>query len=731
MARNHLAAKLALGWDTHVGRAGALAASLGVGAAILWLPAVAWAEPSGESSAAVSTPPASGHTRTAATSSSSGAGLRQSAARRHRSIRVSFGHSATGTEAPSSGFSSVESGPEPAIARKHLFAPRRPSSRGTDHPTSPVESPLPSSLLAYARRHAEEHDTNRVGIRRRSMETTGLVAAEPAATIAVSIDGSPAGPVAIAGDGIVYQVTTRSSMSSDVTRVSVLTPDGQLLATSRAIAGLPEPDCQAVGRPDGTLALVTLNDKKTLSTISIIDRNGSVVRNTTVLGRAESVTLTASGAVFVDTSWTIPFFPTGYVDLATVYVSPQNTVRSFAPSGVTAGPDGTAYLVSSRTGVPTQMIRPSGRAQKIVVPVGSNAGTAPVFDEDGTAYWTIGTPTLFGGEKTRLYTLARTLTVTRTVTGFPAGAVVTAQGVVVVTQTGYQHNAYDGTTYYSWIVDNTVVASQAIDGGSSSQVTPGGTVYAVLDMPAQHVASVVVMDSGGIRGTVTLPGSLASNGPVDVTGSGPRVGEQGYVTYDSGGSRYLAVLDPDGTVARTVLFPDDASYTSPVFFGPDGAPYLFLAYGYAQGEVASQQIVAVASDSYTPMVSGPVKYDDPRVQFSPDGTGYLLGGSIRSGMLGVLGFDASGDTPVALTAPPIPAGRALAFAPDGTAYTFLAGIDDVSLYALSPAGATEVLPLTCLPLLPAVVGPDGTLYLTAADAIDNTVVTLIRPTAVR
>ncbi|KMO68568.1 hypothetical protein MCHLDSM_06099 [Mycolicibacterium chlorophenolicum] len=586
-------------------------------------------------------------------------------------------------------------------------------------------------MLAYARRHTENQDTNRVGIRQSSKQTTGLFTAEPAATIAVSVDGSPAGPVAIAGDGIAYQVTTRSSSSSDVTRVSVLTPDGQLLATSRAIAGLPEPDCQAVGRPDGSLVLVTLNDKETLSTISIINGNGSVVRTTTVLGRAESMTSSASGAVFVDTSWTIPFFPTGYGDLATLYVSPQNTVRTFAPSGVTAGPDGTAYLVSSRTGIPTQMIRPSGRVQRIVVPFGSNAGTAPVFAGDGTAYWTVGTPTLFGGEKTRLYTLDDTLKVTRTVTGFPARAVVTAQGVVVVTQTGYQQTAYQGTTYYSWIADNTVVASQAIDGASNSQVTPGGTVYAVLDTPAQQVTSVLVMDSGRTRGTVTLPGTLASNGPLDVDGSGPRVGEQGYVTYESAGRRYLAVLDPDGTVARTVLLPDDASYTSPVFFGPDGAPYVFLAFGYAQGEVASQQVLAVASDTYTPMVSGPVKYDDPRIQFSPDGTGYLLGSDNQSGFMNVIGFDAPGTTPVALTDTPIFAGRILVFAPDGTAYTFLAGIDGVSLYALSPAGATEVLPLTYFPLVPVVVAPDGTLYLTAHGGGDNTVVTLIPPTAVR
>lgn len=708
MAYGQRAGKHTSGSGMHVGRIGVLAAALGIGAAILGLPGVAYADAGADAPAHASAAPARGHVRIATVERLSGGATktRSSEGRRRSSA-------------------------EPSTQRRHVVTERRtqkrllalhPLSHDTDVPNTPVESPLASSMLAYVRRQDDKP-----GPATTSGLTTGLVA-EQADPISVAIDDLPAGPVALAGHAIAYQVTTRPGSPSGSTRVSVLDSDGRLLATSRAIAGVPDPDCQAIGRPDGTLVLVTLNDGETHSKISIINARGKVIRTRTVLGRAESVTASVSGAVFVDTSWTIPFFPTGYGDLATVYVSAHNTVRSFAPSHLTMGPDGTTYVVSSFNGAPTLMIRPHGWIVRLLAPLVRNAGSAPVFAADGTAYWAVGSRSLFGGEKTRLYTLDRTMKVSPAVIGLPGGVSVTNNGVILTTYTGYTQTAYDGTTHYTWINDNKLEASQALTGGSRSQVTPGGTVYTALLKPSQPSFDVVVMDSSGDVKTVTLPGTFGFFGPVDIDGSGPHIGEQGYVTYESGGSLYLAVLNPDASIARTVTLPEGASYTGPVFFGPDGAPYLFIGYENAQREVVSQQILALASDTYTPRVSAPTIYEDPRVQFSPDGTGYLMGDGGPAELLGILGFDASGDAVVAVTDPPVPAGRILTFGPDGTAYTLVNTNDAATVYALSSSGPTEILPLTYTPGLPVVVGPDGTLYLTTSDGFDHTIVTLIPPT---
>lgn len=175
-----------------------------------------------------------------------------------------------------------------------------------------------------------------------------------------------------------------------------------------------------------------------------------------------------------------------------------------------------------------------------------------------------------------------------------------------------------------------------------------------------------------------------------------------------------------------------------MFFGPDGAAYQLVQYTNNQGQIASQSVLALSTDTYTPALSGSPFFTSPDVQFGPDGTGYLITRSSQFPGVQVLGFTAAGATGVNFVSPSAPAVRdnpsfdtaPLTFAPDGTAYIAVSGAADAGVYALTSTGATKVLDLQYSPSLSiytVVVGADGTVYLTTAERnSDNVSVTTVR-----
>ena len=196
--------------------------------------------------------------------------------------------------------------------------------------------------------------------------------------------------------------------------------------------------------------------------------------------------------------------------------------------------------------------------------------------------------------------------------------------------------------------------------------------------PLLDYTSVAVIHSNGDVITVTLPGRIVLTGLTSAGGSvGPS--DNGYVAYTSAGRTYLAVLNPDATIARTVALPEGATVRDPVVFGPDGAAYQLIQYLDAGGAVASQSVLALTTDTYTPTVpGGPLLQRTPSIQFGPDGTGYLVTNQNH-----FLGFNAAGGTVVTFDGPEFLVLRtidfydheALVFAPDGTAYATFDGSD--------------------------------------------------------
>ncbi|PRC45260.1 hypothetical protein C6A85_96065 [Mycobacterium sp. ITM-2017-0098] len=173
----------------------------------------------------------------------------------------------------------------------------------------------------------------------------------------------------------------------------------------------------------------------------------------------------------------------------------------------------------------------------------------------------------------------------------------------------------------------------------------------------------------------------------------------GYVNYSAGGLDHVAVLNPDGTIARTIDLPPGAT-ASTVFFGPDGAAYELLDYfGPDEGQTTARQILALATGTYTAKVPQTVAQGSYDVDFGPNGIGYFFAGQPNSTTTNVLGFDAAGSTVVPLSTFIQPVGtrardddRLLTFAPDGTAYVYDYSVDSTAgVYALTTSGAQKVL----------------------------------------
>lgn len=635
----------------------------------------------------------------------------------------------------------------PATVSTPLSAPHEPSAPG-DESDPPAVTPLLWSVLSSVRRFFDEHitDTGGAAVSAATAQTESADDAQVAAASS-SIPGNPDGPVVFGVDGTRYLVTSNGV----VTRVSILDEDGQIILTSDEIRGSGTTFSRAVARPDGTLIVITSNERGSSSIVSAVDSEGNVTRIATLIGAPKSTPLVGSdGALYFRTEIPRPFGPAWEtVDHRYVRISSVNTVRTFSPdTDVQLAPDGSAYLVSSWFGFSTlRAISPTGWTRVIPMPYGADP-SGPILGQDGHVYVTAGVRGLFGTKTTRVYTVNDTSRTVRTIRGLPGDTVLTADGLWLETF-DYEGSTdtLTGTTYISRITATTIDTSDVIDGRIAGfQVAPDGTVYAALTAASSDAATVAVVDSDGNVITAILPGTLVLPGASNVVGGGVQADDGlGYFIYAVDGAEHVAVLNPDGTVARTVALPQGAT-ESEVFFGPDGSAYVVLQYRDAQGQYSSQQILALSTDTYTPLVPGRWFFSSPNrrpnVLFGPDGTGYLITDAAPAGSypsLEVLGFNAAGETvslASGLTNPVLRYGdnssdkEVLVFAPDGTAYVTTYGPVGAGVYAVTASGAQKLLDLDYQQLGNALTpsfSSDGTGYVIVAGRnSDNVYVTEVK-----
>lgn len=626
---------------------------------------------------------------------------------------------------------------------QRLFSPQTPS-RSVDGPAAPVESPLLWAVLAFARRH---FDRPRIEIEKSGAADGTSALLEPAAD-SDSAPGRSAGPVVVSPDGTIYQVTYEVdpvTQNPTATRVSILDEDGNVITTTGPIAGVPVEQARAVVRPDGSLVLTTHRTSTNTTIVTIVDSAGEAKRLGSVIGQPSvPLKVAPDGSIYLQTFQ----FPTGlgYPGDRLVRISPTNRLRTYqvgrSGSAVTFAPDGTGYvLATSFFGTQTVLaINSSGTPRRVLLPR-SDLRNEVLIGADGRGYLTV-ERSFFGQKSTRVYTFTGTSSTVREIVGAPVGLrAVAADGIYQAT-----YDAATGKSYVSKITATTIETSDPIDGSviNTIAVTPEGTVYVSIRNQATQTDSVAVVSPGGTVETVAIPGTIVLvSKPVTTSTAGyvvdPDIADRGYVAYTASGATYLAVINPDGTIDRTVALPAGASVDTTVVYGPDGAPYQVIEYGGGVGPGAAYAVITLSNDAVSaPQPGTRLLPNFPLLQFGPDGTAYLV--TQESGQnpaYHFVGLDESGTVVSSLDVSGflVPqelnyvfAQAALTFGADGTAYATLSG-QDAGVWALTPTGGTQVLDLDLsqgATVDPVTFGPDGTGYLTVSEFVGGAWVTTVR-----
>lgn len=632
----------------------------------------------------------------------------------------------------------------PLSVWQRLFAPQAPS-RSVDGPAAPVESPLLWAVLAFARK---QFDRPRVEIEKSGAADGTSELLEPAAADSDSAPGRSAGPVIVSPDGTVYQVTYDVDPVTKLptaTRVSIVDQDGTIISTTGPIAGVPVEQARAVVRQDGSLVLTTHRTSTNTTVVTIVDSAGEVRRLGSVIGQPSvPLKVAPDGSIYLQTFQ----FPTGlgYPGDRLVRISPTNRLRVYqvgrSGSAVTFAPDGTGYLLAtSFFGTESVLaINTSGTPRRVLLPR-SDLVNEVLIGADGRGYLTV-ERSFFGKKSTRVYTFTGTSSTVREIVGAPVGLrAVAADGIYQAT-----YDAATGKSYVSKITATTIETSDPIDGSviNTIAVTPEGTVYVSIRNQATQTDSVAVVSPEGTVETVTIPGTIVFvSKPVTTSAAGyvvdPDIADRGYVAYTASGTTYLAVINPDGTIDRTVALPAGASVRDAVTFGPDGAPYQVIQYRDAEGRVAAQAVITLSNDAVSdPQPGTPLLPNYPPLQFGPDGTAYLV--TQESGQnpaYHFVGLDEAGAVVSSLDVSGflVPqelnyvfAQAALTFGADGTAYATIGG-QDAGVWALTPDGGTQVLDLNLsqgATIAPVTFGSDGTAYLTVSEFVGDAWVTTVR-----
>lgn len=584
-------------------------------------------------------------------------------------------------------------------------------------------------------------DDGHGGIRTATVDVVVAAYVEASASTA----GQAAGPVLVSATGTIYQVTydLDSTNTPIRTRVSILDEDGRVLRTTDVLAGYPVEQSLPVVRPDGSLLVTTYKESSNTSTISIVDGQGAVRKVATVIGQPSApMVLASNGVVFFTTRQ----FPSGSGDRL-VRVSAAGWPRVYrlgtAADTPSVAPDGSVYIVSRSYGVTSVLaVGPGGNSRRVSLPWGASTVNDVVIGRDGRGYLTV-ERNIFGTKTTRVYTFSGTAHNVRDLPGTPDGAkVITADGVYQ-----YTYDESTGTSYISRITADAITTFAPLNGRVINPigVTPDGTVYVSVRDAATGTDSVAVIRDTGDLVIVEIPGTISTVLPaVNPTVGGytanPNTGDNGYVAYTSGGLTHLAVLNPDGTIDRTVTLPAGAVVATPVDSGPDGAQFQVIETRDEQGRVTSQAVLALATDTVTPWLPGnPLRPNYPAIQFGPDGSGVLI--TVESGQspfeYHFLRFDQNGATIATADLSGFLQSteqdyvfwqEGVVFGPDGTPYATLTGAD-AGVWALTSTGPVRVLALDLGPgelVEPVTFGPDGTPYVTVSERVDGAYVTTVR-----
>ncbi len=699
-----------MGRQHHIGRVGALAVALGIGWAIVGLAGQVQAEPDGATASAGSSQRADAPAERggkvadrpwrsrarASTDTDDGA-----SPKKRRSVTK---RNVTAADPEDVGIN--------RIAQTKLFSPK-PAPGPADAPEAPATSSLLWTMVGSARRDIDDVQAA-VG----SSELPGEAYESPVVT----------------ADGTVYQVTREVfSRRESTTHVSVLDDNAQVVASADIDGYAYFP----AARPDGTVIVITQGTGGRRSTVSTVDSSGTVTRIGRITGTPDQrVRVGADGALYISTE-----VPTFGVMGATrphrlVRISPNGTSQVLPyDTAVELRPDGSAYLVSTQNGFSSlRVFSSTGATRTIALPYTSDPSD-PIVGDDGTVYVTAGVKGLFGSETTRVYTVSGTSSTVRTVDGLPGRTVVAPDGVYLETYS-YPGASDDGTgtTLISKITPTTVDTSDVIDGRIVSflmQVAADGSVFAPLAVPASSTTTpVAIVAADGSVAVVSVPGTptQSSATPGQANFVSPATATVGYVNYTADGTEHVAVLNTDGTLARTVDLPAGASGSS-VVFGPDGSPYQLLRYAGPDGFIVANQVLALATDTLTTEAPGSAGY----IEFGPDGTGYLLV-SGSGGAWSILGFDAAGNNVMPLsefnsltaTVTEDLEQQVFSFGPDGTAYVINNDVGPTaSVYALTPSGAQKVLEVDRASSARAFLSAfeaDGTGYVSVGTTAKDTVV---------
>ncbi|WP_141564335.1 ICP22 family protein [Mycolicibacterium palauense] len=618
-----------------------------------------------------------------------------------------------------------------------------PSSRTSDAPDTPVDSPLWALALAYVRRQfgPDKTGTATTATADVSQQSDSAAAAD---TDATSIPGTATTPTVVGADGTVYQVTTdvdSDGLATGTTRVSIIGADGQVL-TTRDIRGAATTTLP-VTRPDGSLVVATYVRSLNRTIISVVNDRGRVHRVRSVSGEPVSqLSVAPNGTTFLQTRQSAAGL-WGGLGYRLVRVSKFNTARAYsaliAPGAPVVGPDGSAYMLKYTSFLGTSAmlaVGPHGLSRTIPLPMGSADAVEPVIGGDGRAYFAI-SPQRGDYTTTRVFSYKGIFSTAHDVPGITRDSLISAgDGVYFLT---YNYLAHQDWVSHVTATDATTVLLNGSE-NTPLRVTPDGTVYlAVNNSSGTPTDSVVFINSDGDTTVVPLPGDVYSMGSWPVSDYGTP-DPNAYMPYYVDDRYYLAVVTPDGTVTDTLTMPEGSTIREPVSFDPDGNTYQLIQTVDESYKTTGAAVVAVETGAVTATLPGTVVGGHNSIEFGPDGTGYLVTqeGSVAAPTYHILAFDRDGNTVASLD---VDAGlvprreqyrtlglldEPLVFAPDGTAYATFEG-EDGGVWAINASGATKVLDVTADDIVYAVtIGADGTPYLTTSTRVGDQDVTTVR-----
>ncbi|MCG7592792.1 Ig-like domain-containing protein [Mycobacterium sp. PSTR-4-N] len=563
-----------------------------------------------------------------------------------------------------------------------------------------------------------------------------------------STPGLPLSGVIAAPGGALYQVTTSFSggdLTAVVTRVSVLTEDGRVLATTADIAGFSS---LPLARPDGSLLVTTTDPLGAHTSFASVDSTGTL---TPIL----SLDATLGGVPVMAQNGTVYFVAAAPDESGgaayTLVAITGNVGRTYGLPGLPGGlpvvaPDGTAYLpVGPTSGVwqtSVLIVRPDGTSSTTNAVTGR--ATLPMaVGTDGTAYLvTSSADESTGRPISVITTFAGTAVTTRTIDGSPASQLVAAaDGSVLMVVLTYGDTSQEVAILR--LTPTGVTSSMRSAGYPQSWPMAAADGTAFLAIAGADGPRLMVMRADGTSTVVVLPGDFVEGSvpALGLIGIGPD--SRAYVPLlDGDGQPVMAVITPAGTQTIRSL---DGLPTQPVVFGPGGTAYQVVETYDSESFAPSTHVVNVSTGAATLSLPGSVTRVQgllPSVAVGSDGTAYLVvadeDGSVRG-----IAFDSTGATLGSFTdhgviAPAVflgglqgVTGSQFVFGPDGTAYVTI--VDAVTneetgnstavktaVYAMNAAGITKVLEVPdALTGAGVTVASDGTVYLSTA-TVDST-----------